>query len=310
MMAARYFMAAILAGLPVLFAAAQENDPADKGKPMPVRFIRVQRNGQGIPTALETAIVRYVRTGEQGSVEVDLVGVIHVGDRAYYEKLNEELQKYDAVLYELVAPQGTRVPRGGARPLNNPITLLHLILKSALKLDLQTERIDYTRENFVHADLSPQQLLEAMRERGHDPLSFFLSVLFDLLRRGQALRDNQPAARELDPMEILSLLSDPEAPLKMKRYMAEQMAEQGSETLGPTLDALLIEDRNAACLKVLKDELSRGRKRIAIFYGAAHMPDFDRRLTSAEFGMERKDARWLTAWDLADRKKPEKPERH
>ncbi|MCS6975809.1 MAG: hypothetical protein NZM31_02210, partial [Gemmatales bacterium] len=302
----RLLLVAVLACLLIQSAAAQDDEPQEKGKSMPLQFARVQRNSQGVPVALETAIVRYVRSDDQGTVEVDLVGVIHVGDRAYYEKLNEELKQYDVVLYELVAPQGTRVPRGGARPFNNPITLLHFALKSALKLDLQTERIDYTRDNFVHADLSPQQLLEAMRDRGHDPLSFFLSVLFDLFRRSQALKDKPQAGRDLDPMEILNLLSDPEAPLKMKRFMAEQMAQTGTDTLGPTLDALLIEDRNAACLKVLKSELAKGRKRIAIFYGAAHMPDFDRRLTSAEFGMERKETRWLTAWDLSDKKNSDK----
>ena len=48
-------------------------------------------------------------------VVVDLIGAVHVGEKAYYEALNKQFEDYDAVLYELVAPEGTRVPKG-AKP--------------------------------------------------------------------------------------------------------------------------------------------------------------------------------------------------
>ena len=50
-------------------------------------------------------------------------------------------------------------------------------------------------------------------------------------------------------------------------------------------------------MKVFQREIAGGRKKIAIFYGAAHMPDFAERL-QGEFGLMRSDTRWLTAWDL------------
>ena len=50
-------------------------------------------------------------------------------------------------------------------------------------------------------------------------------------------------------------------------------------------------------MKVFQQELVKGHKRIGIFYGAAHMPDFERRLTE-EFGMRLQSEKWLTAWDL------------
>ena len=81
--------------------------------------------------------------------------------------------------------------------------------------------------------------------------------------------------------------------------MAEQFdrMEAVDGGLGPTLGKLLVEDRNAAAIKVFQKELAKGHKRIAVFYGAAHMPDFERRLKD-EFGMLPQKARWLTAWDL------------
>jgi hypothetical protein len=53
-------------------------------------------------------------------------------------------------------------------------------------------------------------------------------------------------------------------------------------------------------MKVLQKELVGGKKKIAIFYGAAHMPDFERRLVE-DFGMRRQGEEWLTAWDLRPR---------
>jgi hypothetical protein len=53
---------------------------------------------------------------------------------------------------------------------------------------------------------------------------------------------------------------------------------------------------------VLRKEIAKGHKKIAIFYGAAHMPDFDSHLR-ADFGLERKSHRWLTAWDIRMKEK-------
>ena len=50
-------------------------------------------------------------------------------------------------------------------------------------------------------------------------------------------------------------------------------------------------------MRVFQKQLAGGKKRIAIFYGAAHMPDFEQRLTK-DFGLKRKSTGWHTAWDL------------
>ena len=70
---------------------------------------------------------------------------------------------------------------------------------------------------------------------------------------------------------------------------------------------MLVKDRNKACIKVLQQQLTAGKKKIAIFFGAAHMPDFDKRLKE-DFGMKRTKSEWITAWNLADdgREEPKK----
>jgi hypothetical protein len=172
-----------------------------------------------------------------------------------------------------------------------------------LQLDLQTSCIDYTCTNFIHADLTPDEMAEKIKKRGDTPLTIGLSVLADMLReanlREMKAKEN-PGLQQPD-LDLLALLSDPEAPSKLKKMMAEQLEQQADGTgLGKTIETILIDDRNAACMKVLQKELVGGKKKIAIFYGAAHMPDFERRLVE-DFGMRRQGEEWLTAWDLRPR---------
>jgi hypothetical protein len=98
---------------------------------------------------------------------------------------------------------------------------------------------------------------------------------------------------------MLSALLAKDRPLRLKRIMAEQFAGMGGLTLGldgPEGSAILTE-RNKKAVSVLGQQIERGRRRIGIFYGAAHMPDIGRRLES-EFGLHRSATRWVTAWNL------------
>ena len=83
-------------------------------------FIRIERNENRDPAALQTAIAKYVPTGGQQGVEIDLVAVVHIGEKAYYERLNKGFEKYDAVLYELVAPEGNKPPIGWGEEERQP----------------------------------------------------------------------------------------------------------------------------------------------------------------------------------------------
>jgi hypothetical protein len=280
--------------------------PAIK-KTAPAKFVRVQRDAQEQAAALETAIVRYVPASGEGDLVVDLVGVVHVGDRPYYEKLNKLMEQYDVLLYELVAPPGTRIPKGGRQQADNPIAMLQHLMKSVLKLESQTEHIDYTRKNFVHADLSPDQMAEAIRNRGEDGFTLFLKVAADLMQQQnlqEMRRRANPLLKEEADLDLLTLFLDPEGSLKLKRMLAGQLEAMGGEDagLGKTLTTILVTDRNQAALKVFQKELAKGRKKIGIFYGAAHMPDFEKRLRD-EFGLKKQSEQWLTAWDLRPKKK-------
>ncbi|MDE0737094.1 MAG: hypothetical protein OSB47_14830, partial [Pirellulaceae bacterium] len=209
---------AVLAGIQ-LPAVAQQTS-TDKGgkaakkaptafvKPQKTRFIQVKRTKGGEPEALQTAIVRYVPETGDNELIVDLIGAVHIGDRLYYQKLNKLFENYDVVLYELVAPEGTVIPKGGRTESTNPLAMIQTMMKSVLGLELQLEKIDYTKNNFVHADLSPEKMAEAMKKRGDDGLTLALGIAADFIRSQNVQSQKQataskPSLPEIDPLSLL-----------------------------------------------------------------------------------------------------------
>jgi hypothetical protein len=256
------------------------------------KFIRV-KEADGKVTALEIAITHYAN--KKKNLTVDLIGVVHIGDRAYYQQLNKRFPDYDVVLYELVAPSGTKVPKGGKK--DGTSALLTGLMTKFLDLDSQLASVDYQQKNFVHADLSFDAMMAAANKRGDNAWTLGLSLLADMLRQ-QNLNERKKGKEKAAPEDEVDFLTGLANPLLLKRQMAKQMAASGTE-LGPTLQTLLVADRNKKACEVLADQIADGKQKIAIFYGAAHMPDFDQRLRE-EFQLERQSQEWLTAWNLRD----------
>ena len=257
-------------------------------------FLRIQRDESREPVALQTVIAKYVPASGAKGVEIDLVAVVHIGEKAYYERLNKEFEKYDTVLYELVTPEGNKPPKGGEMKSDNPVAMLQQGMKLFLRLEHQLQVVDYQKANFIHADLSPEGMKKAMKERGDDETTIVLGVLADFLRKKNLDADKpEPQAPDISLTDLLN-------PKKFKRMMAQQFEDAGGDVvLGRTVNQLLVEDRNKACMKVLQQQLAAGKKKIAIFYGAAHMPDFAKRLKE-DFDMKRTTSEWIDAWNLAD----------
>lgn len=274
--------------------------------PAKTQFLKIRNDKAGNPIALQTAITRY--RPKEGELVVDLVGAVHIGEGEYYQTLNRQFKQYDVVLYELVAPQGTRIPKGGrsaaGKGPSSPLDMIRWMQEQAqsqLGLESQLKMIDYQQANFTHADLSPQQMAQKMKERGDTPLTIGLSAISEMLREQN--RSNRPVngnsgvgSENLSIQGLMELLDNP---VKLKQMMARQFIDTGVMDIGmgASLNQLIITDRNVAALKVLQKEVIKGKKKIAVFYGAAHMPDFEKRL-SAEFGLTKTKQVWVDAWDL------------
>ena len=300
MLTLRHGLLAVFTCLTFLSPAAAGAPKAGAQAPQRVAATKVLRirSENDAPVALETAVVRYRPRSGEADLTVDLIAVVHIGERSYYQKLNRQFEDYDALLYELVAPEGVRPGKKGRS--DNPLGLLTKVASLFLDLHLQLDHIDYTRKNFVHADLSPDGMAAAIKKRGDDGLTLALGVTADLLRQQNLLaqRGAQPGAGA-DLPDLQSLLSDPAGPAKIKRLMARQFEQMDDPNgpLGRTLGTILVDDRNQAAMKVLGKEIAKGKKKLGIFYGAAHMPDFDKRLRD-EFDLVPASTQWLTAWDL------------
>jgi hypothetical protein len=302
----RVFFAAALTFLVLHVAPAQGAEskvPDEKSKPAEakaadaIKFIRVVRDKNDRPKALETAVGHYVSTTPGKSFSVDLIGCIHVADKKYYDSLNERFKHYGAVLFELVMPEGQSLKGLGQRKSTHPISIVQESLPGILDLEYQLKDIDYTPRNFVHADLSPDEMAKAIKARGDSGGSVFVKILLDLLKQSNQLSEKRGG--EFPEIQLLAALFDSNRPLALKRLMADQMELVESGTgLGPTLDTILVQDRNGAAIKALTREIEKGTEKIAIFYGAAHMPDFDRRLTQ-ELKLKRESMTWDKAWDMS-----------
>ncbi len=259
-------------------------------------FMRIRRDKQDKPIAMETSVTRYVTKNADGErVTVDLIGVVHIGEKEYYEKLNDLFTKYDALLYELVAPEGTVIPKGGGeRGGFSAISMLQQSMQSVLKLEFQLEHIDYTKENFVHADMTPEEFSASMKKNNESLFKMALKAV----GQGMARQSKSSAGQATTEMEMMmAMFSDDET--KIRKVMAEQMLdmESGMVIFQGENGSTIIDHRNEKAFQVMVEQIAAGKKHIGVFYGAGHLPDMDERLLK-KHGMKRGGQFWLEAWNL------------
>ena len=257
------------------------------------KYLRVKRSDAKQPEALQTAIVRYrgKPNSKYAGRVVDLVGVVHIGQEEYYQDLNKRLSKYESVLYELVAPDGTRIKPEDLEKRRSLLASMQTGMKDMLNLEYQLEKIDYMVENFKHADMSPDEFAKDFERRGDSVWKMMARMM------GAGLASS--AATGGDAGMLFALLSEDRSK-KMKQVMAQQLVDIETVTAGMN-DAngedTLIKGRNGKAFGVLKTVLDDGKKKVAVFYGAGHLPDMAERL-ERDFEMQERKTTWLDAWDL------------
>ena len=283
----------VLAGL----AQAQEKEVA-KPAPEPRKFIRIERGSDDEPLALQTSIVHFTpEKADQGNLVVDLIGAVHVGEKSYYEALNKQFEQYDVVLFEMVAPEGTQIPKG-TKTSGHPVAMLQNGLKGMLALEHQLEHVDYTKKNMVHADMSPDDFAKSMEERKES----FATMFFRMMGQAMAQQSNPTAKKSrASDFDLISAFFDRDRAGSLKRVMAEQFegVEGAMQALEGPGGSTIITERNKVALKKLSEQIAAGKKRIAIFYGAGHLNDMEKRLHD-EFHLKRGSEEWITAWKLGE----------
>lgn len=252
-------------------------------------FIRVKETET--EARLQTAVVRYEREG----VKVDLIGAIHLADKRYYKHLNRKFEDYEVLLFEMVGgerlggegevPEAVEEEEAAGGNLEG-LAMLYGSMEKALGLESQARWIDYTAENFVHADLTMAEFNVLQKERGESLLSFVMQVA----------RNAEKPKRDPNTLRLMRGLLSGRSDL-VKLEMMHSMAAGDKQVKGMEDESVIITDRNVRCLEVMDGEVEKGRRKLGIFYGAAHFPDMEDRLL--KMGFERKGAGWVTAWRVA-----------
>lgn len=258
-----------------------------------IRFVKTGRNEGHVDTATKT----YRR--EKDQVTVSLASVVHVGDGAYYDTLQQLFEGYDAVLYEMIRDR--EAEPGDDVGTDHPVSQLQIGMKTLLDLEFQLDRIDYSRTNFVHADLDPTTFASLQAERGESIFGLLFKAALEEQRRQSADPD-----KGLNPFAVLFALTADDSARQLKFLLGQQMGQMEDMLAGidQTADgkgSAILSGRNEHALKVLAEQIGRGRKKLAIFYGAGHMPDFEKRLL--EQGFAQVGETWQMAWDVRRAKK-------
>ena len=259
----------------------------------PTNFIRFVEEDES--DSLQTAVVSYKSPQK---VKVDLVGAIHIADKAYFDALNVRFKGYDAVLYELVGPSFEE--RGKPEVKKEAAKLqwvgqLQTMMRDTLKLHGQLEGIDYKAKNFVHADMDMSQFTQTQTQKQESFLTLYLKAAQAQKEVNEKRGVNSDAA---GMVMLLKILTMKDSSTELKRMIAQEFDSvedimAGIETGDGTV---LVGERNKVALQVMDKEIAAGKKRIAIFYGAAHLGDMEERLLKK--GFKRTKVNWLKAWDL------------
>jgi hypothetical protein len=286
-------------------SAERAEAPAAEDPAPGEQWVRIVRDRKQTPVAMETAVVRYAaaKGGPSAGAAapqgyVDLVGAVHIGDLGYYRELNKRFKRYDAVLYELVAAEGTKVPRGRGTSNSHPLGAIQNGMKSMLEVEHQLEQIDYTRPNMIHADLSPEEFFKSMADRDEG----FTKMYFKMLGASVA-QQSQMAAGSVSPeVDMMAALFSDDRPRRLKLAMAKQFESMDGIMAGLSgpEGSTLITERNNRALDVLEKQLAAGVEKLAVFYGAGHLADMHEQMAS-RFDMHPVAVEWLEAWNLREK---------
>jgi hypothetical protein len=282
------------------FVSSSAQAAPDAPTTQPAQFMRfLDRGDKG--GELDTADAVY--TNGNG-VTIHLVAAVHIGEKAYYDELSKEFEGYDAVLYELIKPKDSAAPGGdgaGERS-QSMISEFQVFLKQMLNLDFQLDDIDYTKPNFVHADLDKETFEKMEADRGESIWTLMLQQALNSLGNPPA---TQPGADDDSTQEMIRMVCRPDGERQFKLTLARDMSDMESISIGLNGPGgtVILTERNKAAIAALTQTLAAGKTNIAIFYGAAHMPDLSDRLAQMGFTPVKTD--WHMAWDLTIR--PDQP---
>jgi hypothetical protein len=170
-------------------------------------------------------------------------------------------------------------------------------LAEALGLKFQLASIDYTKPTWRNSDMGADEVQSRLEESGASA-----EALFSLL-------DGSSLASRLMSVLLGFVKANPQLSLSMKVMLVQTLGStedamgmpargMGMESMQAMMKVIVI-DRNEVVFNDLKKVIDSEKqiKTVAIFYGAGHLPDMERRLTD-EMGYVFDHDQWLPAISL------------
>jgi len=226
-------------------------------------------------------------------------------------------------------------PKGTPRPQRKgPLALVSALQRwvaNTLALSFQLSELDISGDTFYHADMTLAGFSASQRARGESVFTLLaaagrvalrgvlqpaadgasgwrrltaggrsllgllpLPLLAQLLAHtALSAADERPLARSLAAHAFLS--GDAAAGLKL--LLARQLAEASALAEG-LAGSVILGERNAACVAAAEAAEEAGMRRVAVLYGAAHMPDLEARLGAALGVTRAGPPAWVRAWTV------------
>ena len=279
----------------------------------PESYMRVAGASSNV-VQLQIAVRKFVPARGSGP-SVWLTGASHIGDSNYFAGLQNHLDAQSLVLFEGVSDRSERNrPKAHHAPQTTEADAadagkaeagsLQNSLAESLGLTFQLNGINYDRANFRNSDLSITELQRLMQDSRGGKGEGGAGAEFQQLLQ---IMDEKSFMGAIAKLVVTFLGSNPKLQAITRLALIETLGEvkgDFSQVKGmpPELQRLvkvLIEARNQAVLDDLKGELKKKNppRSIAIFYGAGHMEDMEKRL-ERELKYRPADQFWLTAFSV------------
>ncbi len=253
-------------------------------------YAKSAKTDKGI-VQLSTAAQRLTR---EGKPDIWLVGAIHIGSKDYYQSLQKLLDQNSMVLYEGVKPGEKKDPaeakpseQGESQAATTKKTPIYQVLSDALGLQFQLVSIDYSKPSWKNCDLTWAEMdklnQEAKAKGGSGQL--------DQIK--QLLDPNSPMAAMLTQMLQTATPGTKEG---IKLLLVTKAGQTEGTGFDPATEAIVVKARNHVVMDRVEFELTAPTplKSIGIFYGAAHLDDMEKTLTS-KYGYKLAEKKWFLA---------------
>lgn len=234
-------------------------------------YIRI-RDGQ-----CQVAIKSFKPNGAKP--RVTLLGIVHIGEQAYYQQVQKRLDRADLVLFERVGIPSEKEEMKKKCPQHLSKGGGHQDAARRLNLVCQKGSIK-KRPYFVHADVSMTTFLDLKNVIPGKPLC-------ERVEKDRKVSCSGDHAHTVDANTLRNSLA-----LDLVKSLSHERQHASEEEI------IILFKRNEVAVERLKLELPKyhAGQEVVILYGGAHMPDLEASLYDMEYNLD--STEWLSAFSL------------